>query len=225
MKPFSVHLYVQSHNIKCTSRYGSLSNNFKSHCSTSCFSAQERKISLLTSPQRLGDSSFLSKLAKWEETWVLLWSTGLMLQTLQFSQIRSILDFIYHETQTLQCAPLTPKISHLLHPNCYSPLNEPWSHRFRCRQQTFIVLWHKSTNSGHRCAHWGNSKRQARSQDVTSTGPGASPLPFSRPWWGWGPQKWVIKKCQHLSSEKDPFTQGKKPACDPSSWLCQKLSI
>ena len=84
MKPFSVHLYVQSHNIKCTSRYGSLSNNFKSHCSTSCFSAQERKISLLTSPQRLGDSSFLSKLAKWEETWVLLWSTGLMLQTLQF---------------------------------------------------------------------------------------------------------------------------------------------
>lgn len=54
-----------------------------------------------------------------------------MLQTLQFSQIRSILDFIYHETQTLQCAPLTPQISHLLHPKLLFSLKRTMKSSFQ----------------------------------------------------------------------------------------------
>lgn len=122
------------------------------------------------------------------------------------------------------CPFLTPQISHLLHPNCYSPLNEPWSHRFRCRQQTFIVLWHKSTTWAQMCP-LGQFKKAGKKPGCHQHWAWRQPSSFLQTLVGLRPSEVSHQEVPaSWSSEKDPFTQGKKPACDPS-WLCQKLSI
>lgn len=53
------------------------------------------------------------------------------------------------------------------------------------------------------------TKRQARSHNVTSAGPGARPLPFFKSWRGWAPQKWVIKKASICPQRKTHLLRGK----------------